>query len=339
MTQPLSNPAASHCAPLPPHRAGAKAHCQRVAAVVGVLARRLQFDRRLTGLAVEAARLHHDWPALLGPAGRGRLLEDLDARVAPAAAPALPPELQAVLDALRPAPSRACPATPAAAAARLVDLACCFVERWEYQPYEARTFREIAAEIQQMAADGIFLPEHAAALADAPAVDDRQVAATMATLPVFPAVAAQALKVTRNPRSGLDEVEAIIRSDQVIAGEILRLANSPLLSPRHEISTIRQAIAYVGFECTCRVLSALLLRPMFNSEVLRPLWKHSVELAGLAVSIASLSGAVEPEEAFLAALLHDIGRLVLYKLPDNGEHYLRLLAMGIEPLFAEVLLC
>lgn len=86
-------------------------------------------------------------------------------------------------------------------------------------------------------------------------------------------------------------------------------------------------------------LMAAALRPMFRHSLARPLWNHSLDIACLAESLARKTGKADPSEAFLAGLLHDVGRLVLWNLPSvRTARYTALLDVGCEPMLAELLL-
>jgi putative nucleotidyltransferase with HDIG domain len=64
-----------------------------------------------------------------------------------------------------------------------------------------------------------------------------------------------------------------------------------------------------------------------------------LEVAKLSEALASTTGKADPEEAFLTGLMHDIGRLALWKLPARlTADYSTIVDQGCEPMFAETLL-
>lgn len=222
---------------------------------------------------------------------------------------------------------------------RLLEMCCFFAQRWEFLPYELTSYEEVIGELRAIAQDGFFVPRHVDCLANVPAVDLAQVREVVKKLPVFPAVAIQAMKVAQNPNAGAGHVEAIVGSDPVLAGEVLRAANSPLYSPAMPIRSIRQAVVQMGLLECCRILASAAFRPLFQSPLVRPLWNHSLEVAKLSEALARTTGKADPEEAFLAGLVHDIGRLALWKLPSKlTTQYAALTEAGCEPMFAETLL-
>ncbi|MFN7936870.1 MAG: HDOD domain-containing protein [Bryobacteraceae bacterium] len=222
---------------------------------------------------------------------------------------------------------------------KALELCCLFVQRWEFAPYEFTTYGEILTELRTLAADGFFEPSQVEALAVVPSVQLEDVRSVVSKLPVFPAVALKAIRVAQNPMCTAAQIEDIVGSDPVLAGEVLRASNSPAYSPGMKIQSIRQAALFMGPNDCCKVIAAAALRPMFQSPLVRPLWNHSMEVARLAEALARESGKTSSDEAFLCGLLHDVGRLALWKLPVRlTSQYTTLLQNGCEPMFAETIL-
>jgi putative nucleotidyltransferase with HDIG domain len=201
-------------------------------------------------------------------------------------------------------------------------------------------FGQIIEELRSMARDGFVEGAHVEGLAQVPSASLDEVRAVVSKLPVFPVAALKAMQLAQNPLASAMQLEQIVGSDPVLAGEVLRMANSPLYAPPVPYRSIRQAVVAMGIPECCRILSAAAFRPLFQSPLVRPLWSHSMEVARMAESLARETGKVEREEAFLTGLMHDIGRLALWKLPSRlTAQYTALLDHGCEPMFAETLLC
>lgn len=293
------------------------AHCRRVASAAVELAKRLGWDVDEQRAMREAAMGHHHFALPAESRMLTRLVDEMWGYSAPADGVAGDSERRS----------------------KALELCCLFVQRWEFAPYEFTTWTQILAELRTLAADGFFEKAHVEALAVVPAVRLDDVRAVVSKLPVFPAVALKAIKVAQNPNSSGAQIEDIVGSDAVLAGEVLRAANSPLYSPGLQIQSIRQAALFMGTNDCCRVLAAAALRPMFQSPLVRPLWNHSMEVARLAEALAREGGRTCADEAFLGGLIHDVGRLALWKLPGRVTNaYSALLANGCEPMFAETIL-
>ena len=77
----------------------------------------------------------------------------------------------------------------------------------------------------------------------------------LAEVPPFHPVAVRLLKLVGDPSVSLGQIVAMVRTDSVFTGEVLRLANSPLFGSRGEIKNVLQALAFLGLnrvECPSR---------------------------------------------------------------------------------------
>jgi putative nucleotidyltransferase with HDIG domain len=138
-------------------------------------------------------------------------------------------------------------------------------------------------------------------------------------LPIFPAVAYGAIVLFNNVETTLDDVEALISKDQTLAGHIIRGANSAIMGSAARVGNIRQAVIRIGMEGARRIVSAALLRKLFAAKDSHRLWNHSLDVAESAANIARQSKAVDSGEAFLAGLMHDVGKLVILNLPSPAQ--------------------
>lgn len=155
-------------------------------------------------------------------------------------------------------------------------------------------------------------------------------------LPVLPSAAARLMK-TSSADTSVFELETIAASDPVLAARLLGAANSALLGYSFEIRDLRSAIARLGIPAARKVLMNALFSQLFASATLRELWSHSTLVAAAAHELAGACG-YEPEVAWVAGLLHDIGRLVLYRSPPSAcADEADLLAAGFPRTYAETL--
>jgi putative nucleotidyltransferase with HDIG domain len=133
-------------------------------------------------------------------------------------------------------------------------------------------------------------------------------------LPPFPAVAVRALQLVSRSDTRLHDLHELIRTDPAFAGEILKLANSPLYGIRAEIGSTLQATMLLGFERVKGLALTVGMRAYigdsFQLPVIRACWRHSLACAMVAEEIAEIN-QIDKDLAYTAALLHDIGRLAL----------------------------
>ncbi|MFN7701114.1 MAG: HDOD domain-containing protein [Deltaproteobacteria bacterium] len=160
-----------------------------------------------------------------------------------------------------------------------------------------------------------------------------------ADLPVLPAVAMEALRLVRNPRVRTDELLAVVEQDPPLAARILAVANSSFYARGALISGLRHAVVRLGLHALRDVIyMAVYANTVFDApglvDVVRATFDHCVVVARLAQRLAPQVG-VDHETAFLAGLLHDVGRArcikVLAKLPQaRGRPRIELEAVADE---------
>src|ERR1700704_4548692 len=132
-------------------------------------------------------------------------------------------------------------------------------------------------------------------------------------LPPFPSVALRAMNVLSGTGSSLSELCSLVRCDPVFAGEILRLANSPLVAFSKEITSVLQASMLLGFRRLRRLIMTVGLRSYMDKSFTRAVqacWRHSVATAMVAERIARWN-SIDRDFAYTAGILHDIGRVAL----------------------------
>ena len=147
------------------------------------------------------------------------------------------------------------------------------------------------------------------------------------TLPAIPRVYNELISALADPDVSLDEVAAILEQDTGITTKVLQLVNSSLFGIARQVDTLRQATTYLG---TNMLRNLTLSMEVFRAfEVDGHLAGFSLEdeqsHAMLAARIARrlLDDKALSEHAFLAAMLHDVGKLILAtKLPEEYERTL-----------------
>jgi putative nucleotidyltransferase with HDIG domain len=155
-------------------------------------------------------------------------------------------------------------------------------------------------------------------------------------VPVFPAVAQEAFGLLGSDKTNVSELEKIIRSDQTLAGHIVAAANSARIAGRRRVAALREAVTRIGFALARDVVCACALRRMYGARHSHSLWNHSLEVAETARMLAEQGGRADPEQAFLAGLVHDIGKLVVLSLPRKAiESYDRLSRKGCPDVIVE----
>jgi len=134
-------------------------------------------------------------------------------------------------------------------------------------------------------------------------------------LPTIPAVLTRILQLVEADGShGRDLIEVIER-DQVLTGKILRLANSAFFGQSRRVATIPRAVVLLGFSTVRNLALSVKVWDAMSAGIPRgrveTLWAHSVTTAVVTKALTARLRAGDPDEAFTAGLMHDVGRLVL----------------------------
>lgn len=145
-------------------------------------------------------------------------------------------------------------------------------------------------------------------------------------LSAMPAIALDVMGMLNDPTSSVNEIVQKIQLDQAMISYVLKSCNSAMYATRTEITSIARAVNLLGYSNIKSVLMAYFTRNLYSlsgkNEVKNYLWKHSIAVAVFSKHLAKRLGAGE-DEAYMAGLLHDMGKMVLYL--DNPERYEKVL--------------
>jgi putative nucleotidyltransferase with HDIG domain len=136
------------------------------------------------------------------------------------------------------------------------------------------------------------------------------------TLPALPHVVTHLSRLTNSEGASMRDYERVIAQDPAIASKVLRVANSSLYGGR-EITTLDKAIGMLGVNSvrsiatTVAMQSALVNKNLPRTFDVKSYWQHSLAVASAAKVLACLKKSTHSEEAFIAGLMHDIGKMAL----------------------------
>jgi putative nucleotidyltransferase with HDIG domain len=319
--------------------AGAQAHCKRVAAWCEELSLVLGIPGGDASALQEAALMHHHPLAFLQGEGFSRLAGDLgfyseESCVVPRLISLDAEQILLASQGRR----KSTTSKKAQDLAHILDIANSFDEQLEFAPFETDSIETILQQALERHENSDRAVQFVLRYLRKARRND--LSGIMTKLPVYPAVAMKLYGLLSSDEVSLPTLDRVAKSDQVIAGKMLQAANSAFYSPRQLIKTVSQAISYVGIEDARRILLASAVQPLFSSPRLRRIWKHAVEAAQVAEQIATMSKTVDPAEAFLLGLLHDVGKLAVALMPAELNSSLdRLIVKGCESAVAEVVVC
>jgi HD-like signal output (HDOD) protein len=149
-------------------------------------------------------------------------------------------------------------------------------------------------------------------------------------LPVFDRTALQIQHETTRENVDQRVIENLIVQDQALTSEVLKVANSSFYKGLSEITTVRNAIVRLGLKEVANIVTLVAHRHHFKArdpearKLMNALWRHSVACGLGAKWLAACGGIdVQPNEAFFAGLLHDVGKLfiitVIEKLKKSNQ--------------------
>lgn len=135
-----------------------------------------------------------------------------------------------------------------------------------------------------------------------------------ADLPILSAVATRVLALLGEGDPDIKDMERLVRLDPGLTSRILRLANSPIYGGKVEFKSIEQAMVRLGISALKQTVLIAATGEVFDGKDVfaRNLWDHSIATAVASQTIAERIDNVLPEEAFVAGMLHDIGKLIIY---------------------------
>lgn len=149
------------------------------------------------------------------------------------------------------------------------------------------------------------------------------------TLGSPPAVYQRLVEVLDDPRSGSHEVAAVISQDTSLTARLLRLANSAYFAFSRPVDSVHQAVTLIGATHVRDIALATSVTSYFRAVPpdlinLEEFWKHSLAVGIGARMLAGRRRESNVERFFVAGMLHDLGRLVLYvQAPDHARAILR----------------
>ncbi|HET9594956.1 MAG TPA: HDOD domain-containing protein, partial [Anaeromyxobacteraceae bacterium] len=135
------------------------------------------------------------------------------------------------------------------------------------------------------------------------------------TLPSLPAVAVEVVRLCQREEIDLPEVVKLLERDPALAAKILRFANSVSVAARSKVTTLTRALTLLGTNSVLTLALSFSLvssrrRATRNGFDHDRYWRRAL-LSALAARLLAEEARLDREEAFLAALLQDLGMLAL----------------------------
>jgi putative nucleotidyltransferase with HDIG domain len=137
------------------------------------------------------------------------------------------------------------------------------------------------------------------------------------SFPTMPGAGAKMLTLLEEPDTEVSEIEKILRYDAGLTANVLRLANSAYFGLPSKIGSLKQAVILLGLKRLTQLVVASCVSAVMDKFVpgydMSPgdLWRHSIAVSIAAEALVKDKNKAGAEDVFTAALLHDVGKLVL----------------------------
>jgi putative nucleotidyltransferase with HDIG domain len=147
----------------------------------------------------------------------------------------------------------------------------------------------------------------------------KRVVSNIRNLPTPPIVFHQMEKVINSPKATAAQVAAVLSEDPAMSVKVLKLTNSAFYGLSREVDSVKQAVVIVGLEAIKNLVLSAAVLDMFKGKLVdgdyhERFWRHSLATAVCGSILArriKSRGFVDPDSAFSAGLLHDIGKMVI----------------------------
>ena len=147
-----------------------------------------------------------------------------------------------------------------------------------------------------------------------------EIIARLEDLPLLPVVVVKIMSLKRDDDTYFEKILPLAQQDPSFALRIIKLANSSAFRPRVPINDLNTAVARIGSYQIAALVTSLAVMQVFvpHEKDARNLWLHSIQVAVIARVLAKqyLVHRINPAEAYLCGLMHDIGRFILFDVAE-----------------------
>ncbi|MCO6044557.1 HDOD domain-containing protein [Aeoliella sp. ICT_H6.2] len=139
----------------------------------------------------------------------------------------------------------------------------------------------------------------------------------LSELSSLPSIALRIIEAAVDEHTDAEDLRQLIERDPALAARIIRIVNSSFYGVRQEVADLRSAIALLGTKQIRNVAITVFVSRQFSPSNTKDtldrnqLWSHSMAVGAVARLLAKTLHVADPEEAYLAGLLHDMGLLII----------------------------
>ncbi|HDR04151.1 MAG TPA: HDOD domain-containing protein [Candidatus Marinimicrobia bacterium] len=143
-------------------------------------------------------------------------------------------------------------------------------------------------------------------------------------IPTLPVIANQIMQIAQDENKSLRQLVPIIEKDPPLAIKVLKMANAAYYGLRRQVDSLRDAVMILGMDSLYQmalsfsVMKVLETGKMTNAIAWDKFWEHSAAVGHIAELLKKKLQLRAIPNAFSLGLLHDIGKLVFYKLEPEA---------------------
>jgi len=142
-----------------------------------------------------------------------------------------------------------------------------------------------------------------------------QLVAKIDDLPTIPVVANQVLMLLDRPDVKVEEVADLMLTDQVMTARVMKMLNSPVYKPTHEISSLRRALVFLGLSHIREIALTTSFINAFEKNAgafeINAFWEHAFGTGMVSKTIAQKIGYDDLEKAYISGIIHNLGMVFL----------------------------
>ncbi len=125
------------------------------------------------------------------------------------------------------------------------------------------------------------------------------------------------MEISKDKTASLKDLSKIVETDPGVSVRVLEIVNSAMYGLKTKVTALSEAVVYLGLDEIKKLsIGMTVFEKIFksgnNKQFDRLLfWRHSISVAVLSMELAKETGYPNPEEAYIAGLLHDVGKIFL----------------------------
>ncbi len=152
-----------------------------------------------------------------------------------------------------------------------------------------------------------------------------EVDANRLVLPTLPDVAIRVREAAEKGEASASQLAEIVATDTALSARLIQVVNSPLYRGTNEIDKLPIAIARLGNDTVRTLITSLVMQQMFKPEspqlesYFRGIWEHSVTVSAIARALSARCSHLNADQAMLAGLIHQIGKLPILMLASRTK--------------------